>query len=78
MAKQVRLDDEIVVALQGSEFAGGDVSLSAAANAALRDRLLPPVGARRGKASTAPVRRGCVHPVGRRIGNNCGACGAGL
>lgn len=54
----------------------GYTNRSEAARAALEVGLNP-TGARktRSRASSKPATNGCAHPIGRRIGTGCGACG---
>lgn len=87
MTRQVRLDDDVAEALERAAEREG-VSLSAASNRWLRKALamkparsgpLTPASAPgAGLASVRAARASgpCSHPVGRRIGEHCGQCGA--
>jgi hypothetical protein len=86
VTRQVRLDDDVIGALDAIVERTG-ASLSGAANAQLRRALnmvpknstVPPSLTSGAASLHAPdTRRGCRHPVGRRIGNHCAACGTQL
>lgn len=85
MAKpQVRLDEDVAAAVGRAAERSGR-SHSQEANWWLRKALglgaaQPPAGIRQAgaSASVAAPSAPCRHPVNRRIGNRCAACGATL
>lgn len=85
MAKpQVRLDDDVAAALGRAADRSGR-SASQEANWWLRKALglaaagnRQPATAATASASVSAPQAPCRHPINRRIGNRCGACGATL
>lgn len=88
--KQVRLDPDVQAALERDTARKGG-SLSSAANRALRRGLglrhtdrpeaeprPATVTGARGRAAGQRTAGPCRHPVNRRIGEHCAACGAKL